>query len=282
MTALLLWALLGACRAEDYPHYVPACGSCNTAQTAAEEAAKEHRSLAEQAKAAAAAGAGAAAALSLSPEYQAQYAGKAAFEVYHKAGQPLDDCAFEAAKEAARTAEAAGLDKEAQLKSGTITAALSLGSIGQSGQQRADGALHAAKALARRLYPAAEQQAAVDAMDGPISFITGVLPTGHWNPEPNLLEEPASPINELLKEKAAAEHTEVQKPAEAILDVNSASGLKASAAHGEGLPGYAWFLISFAVVLSLFGAFLLCYRKMGDSRDRMILDEGDEDDDDLE
>lgn len=76
---------------------MPACGSCDTEQTAAEEAAREHRSLAEQAEAAAAAGAGEALALGLGPHYQAlrglvgdsfqqaQYAGKAAFTVYYKA-----------------------------------------------------------------------------------------------------------------------------------------------------------------------------------------------------
>ncbi|CAK8985514.1 unnamed protein product [Durusdinium trenchii] len=269
MKLALLLASLGCSFAHEYPHYVPACGSCGTAEAAADQAAREHKSLAEQADAASRAAAGEAHALGLSAGYQAQYAGKAAFQVYQKAQMPLASCSYEAAKEAADTAKANGLDIDAQLNAGAVTAALSLASIGQSGQQQADGAFAAAKALTQELLPASKQAAALDTLDGPISFITGVLPTGRWHPGPGSLGTPSSPVNEEPLAPAAAPVEEV------VMDINS--DVSGTALRERGLPGWAWFFISFAVAAGLAGSVIFCYRNMGDSRDSSLLEEDEED-----
>lgn len=251
-------------------HYVPACGSCGTAETAAEEAAREHKSLAEQADAAASAARGTAKALGLPAHEQAQEAGKAAFDVYRKAKRSLDDCSVEAAKEAARSAKANGLDTPTQLNAGAVTAALSLASIGKTGQEQADGAFKASKVLVRQLLPGSQQQEALEALNGPISYITGVLPTGQWNPGPGSLATPASP------DPVAANMGPAVVPVEEVV-MNINSNYSETHLKERGLANWAWFLISFVVALVLMIGFAVCYRNMSDSEGNFI-DEDEEDD----
>eukprot|EP00435_Cladocopium_sp_Y103_P030059 s2668_g7.t1 len=262
-------ALLVACGAQESLHYVPACGSCGTAESAAEEAAREHKSLAEQADAAASAARGAAKALGLSTHAQAQEAGKAAFDVYLKAERSPDECSVEAAKEAARSAKANGLDTAAQLNAGAVTAALSLASIGKTGQEQADGAFKASKVLVRQLLPGSQQQEALKALNGPISYITGVLPTGQWNPGPGSLATPASP------DPVADTGPAVVPVEEVVMNINS--NYSETHLKERGLADWAWFLISFVVAVVLMCAFAVCYRNMSDSEGNFT-DEDEEDD----
>lgn len=258
------------CGAQESLHYVPACGSCGTAETAAEEAAREHKSLAEQADAAASAARGTAKALGLPAHEQAQEAGKAAFDVYRKAKRSLDDCSVEAAKEAARSAKANGLDTPMQLNAGAVTAALSLASIGKTGQEQADGAFKASKVLVRQLLPGSQQQEALEALNGPISYITGVLPTGQWNPGPGSLATPASPDPVAVNMGPAVVPVE-----EVVMNINS--NYSETHLKERGLANWAWFLISFVVALVLMIGFAVCYRNMSDSEGNFI-DEDEEDD----
>ncbi|CAE7332001.1 Hyalin [Symbiodinium natans] len=241
--ALLLCVL--AWGAQAYPHYVPSCGTCGTAEAAAAEAAKAHRSLTEQAAAAARVAAGDAKTLGLSEDYQAQYGGKAAFKVFQEAGKSLEASSIGAGQQAANIAKAAGLSPEQQLKNAAITVAIANGALDHSDQKRADMAYATARSIAPSIDFAspAEQDEALKNMDGPIQFITGVLPTGHWNPG----RPGGGPFSPVFKDEAAP--------------VGQTSASWASLGHTEGhhLAGWEWFLMVFGLVVFLGGLSVLLY-----------------------
>jgi len=170
----------------DVPEVHAACGACGTADAAADTAKANGGDVYAQASAAATASFHAAASMKIGLPQQSQSAGLAAAKVMQDAGQSQDVQIKVAAEEAAKASKALGESQQEQLNNAAITVTLLLKDTGSdtatSAQDRANAGKVAAINLAPSLFPTAEEQAtAIAAVDGPISYVTGMVPVDPYH-----------------------------------------------------------------------------------------------------
>ncbi|CAE7458060.1 Hyalin [Symbiodinium sp. CCMP2592] len=87
-----------------------------------------------------------------------------------------------------------------------------------------------------------DQDQALKNMDGPIQFITGVLPTGHWHPD----RPGGGPFSPVFPDVTPVGQTSASWP-----------NLGQVASHQ--LAGWEWFLIVFGLVVLVGGLLVLLY-----------------------